>query len=341
MCQANREAAWQWLFHQRRHAPADADIWHLRFHWPQMRDTFWQQVLRGEYRLSPLQVHRSRQGPCEAVALWCAADALVLRWVSLMVQNSLPVQENCTHVAGHRAGRDALRQISLHLQAGMTHVWRTDIRGYYRHISKVQLYHHVCRYVDSPVLRGLIKQYIGYSVEQGGEFHTPAAGISRGCSLSPLLGASFLWYIDQSFSGREDLFYVRYMDDFLVLSDRRWRVRHARRHLLAYFDDCGFECHPDKTHVGRTAKGFDWLGVWFTDTGPAGTAPRAQENYKQRREVLVQRCRRLRYTPDMTARRVQEYDIRWQRWAEGQLRAAQITPASPRAENDNRMRTER
>lgn len=320
--QAHWEVARQWLYRQRSHAPANADIWHLRFHWSRLHASVWEQVINGQYRLSPMQVYHPRLRPEAAQAQWSACDALVLKWVSLIVGPRLPMQASCTHVAGHHAGRDALRQITQHLRAGMVHVWRTDIRGYYRHINKQQLYRHICRYITPPALRSLILQYIYYSVEDGGEFYTPTSGICRGCSLSPLLGGSFLWFIDQALSGTKDMFYVRYMDDFLVLSERRLAIRKARRQLLGYLDDFGFECHPEKTQVGRTRKGFDWLGVWFTDTGPTGIGPRAQEHYAQRRRELAQRCYYHRLTPTDTAARLHAYDIRWQRWADGQLNAA-------------------
>ena len=160
-----------------------------------------------------------------------------------------------------RGGRNGLQAITACLKDGYRFMYRTDIRGYYRHISKAQLKHHTARFVPEPHLRSLICQYIDYSVEDGGEFHTPSSGIPRGCVLIPLLGAYFLWYVDGGFERERGLFYVRYMDDFLFLSPRRWPVRRAIARLHQYFDNTGFECHPDKTTVGRVEKGFDWLGV--------------------------------------------------------------------------------
>ncbi|EPB4371632.1 hypothetical protein ACRPLT_004378 [Citrobacter freundii] len=82
------------------------------------------------------------------------------------------------------------------------------------------------------------------------------------------------------------------MDDFLFLSDRRWPVRRARNRLYDYFDLTGFDCHPDKTQAGNISQGFDWLGVWFTDNGAAGIAPRAKENHRQRCLRLYEQARR-------------------------------------------------
>lgn len=312
--------AWRWLCHSRRNTPANADIWHLRFHWAKQRDEFWQRVQGGQYRLSPMQVNYRRDG--DSLAQWCAPDALALKWAALQIQHALPVQPSCHHVAGCRGGRNSLSQIDALIKEGYQYVYRTDIRGYYRHINKTQLWLHVCRYVSDTAIQKLLHQYIWYAVEQGGEIVTPPSGISRGCALSPLLGASFLWRIDSTFSNDKDLFYARYMDDFIFLSPRRWPVKRATKRLLHHFDLFDFSTHPDKTQMGRISKGFDWLGVWFTQNGAAGIAPRALTNHHTRRLRLEEQARKQGLSERAIVDRVQEYEKRWNIWARSMLHAA-------------------
>jgi hypothetical protein len=50
------------------------------------------------------------------------------------------------------------------------------------------------------------------------------------------------------------------MDDVLVLAPTRWKLRHAVRVLNETLAALGLEKHPDKTFIGRTEKGFDFLG---------------------------------------------------------------------------------
>lgn len=138
----------------------------------------------------------------------------------------------------------------------------------------------------------------------------------------PSLGASFLWYVDSAFSRQEDIYYVCYMNDFLFLSTRRWPLRRAVRRLHDYFEDTGFECHPDKTLVGCTDCGSDWLGVWFDATGPTGIAPRAKENHRACRLRLEEQARRRGLSEVAIQHRVQQYEARWLLWAERQMTAA-------------------
>ena len=91
-------------------------------------------------------------------------------------------------------------------------------------------------------------------------------GISRGSSLSPLLGAFYLLDLDQRLQ-KVDVKYFRYMDDILILSSTKWKLREAIRVLNQTFNELKLEKHPDKTFMGRIEKGFDFLGYHFSPEG--------------------------------------------------------------------------
>ncbi|WP_341533681.1 reverse transcriptase domain-containing protein, partial [Serratia marcescens] len=75
-------------------------------------------------------------------------------------------------------------------------------------------------------------------------------------------GGSLLRHIDSHYGSLnpDEVFYARYMDDFLLLTRTRWQLRRGIARLADFFDLSGFERHPDKTQTGRLEKGFDWLG---------------------------------------------------------------------------------
>ena len=72
----------------------------------------------------------------------------------------------------------------------------------------------------------LIGQYLKRTAERGGNFWDFNKGISLGCPLSPLIGAFFLSALDTAMK-KLGLFYVRFMDDILVLAPTRWSLRRA------------------------------------------------------------------------------------------------------------------
>ncbi len=59
---------------------------------------------------------------------------------------------------------------------------------------------------------------------------------------------------------RSGQFYMRFMDDILVLAPTRWRLRKAVKAVNEVLGSLCLLRHPDKTFVGRTERGFDFLG---------------------------------------------------------------------------------
>ncbi len=117
--------------------------------------------------------------------------------------------------------------------------------------------------VQDKGLRYYLYQVIHRCVEFGGEFRDFDDGISRGCPLSPILGALYLQALDDQFETK-NVYYIRYMDDILILSKTRWQNRKVVKQLNRCLDQLKLEKHPDKTFIGKIEKGFDFLGYHFS-----------------------------------------------------------------------------
>lgn len=311
-----QELAWLWLKNSRKHAPHNADIWHLRHHADRLLPQIWLQVDNGTYRLSPmLQVTTSKPGrESGSLIMWSASDALVLKWVSMMVAPHLPVHPGCLHLSGgtHRS----VHIVADALDSGQWQfVYRTDIRGYYRHIQKSTAWAVWQGVTDNPSCLSLVYQYLNYSTETGGEIHVPLTGIPRGCALSPQTGAILLWHMDRYFSEQKALFYVRYMDDFLILARKRWPLKRAIADLNNYLNLEGFERHPDKTQTGRLEKGFDWCGIQFTQGQAPQISDRSLTKHRDTCRRLDEQLKGRGLTDDEVATRVRAYVQRWDYWA--------------------------
>lgn len=255
--------AYAWLCHQRRHYPEDSDIWDLRFHWPQAKAVLSAELRAGRYRFAPLQ--RLLRAGGEERGLWSARDALVLKALSQVLARVLPVSRACTHVKGHGGALAALRRVAVCLP-GQRFVLRTDVRSYYASVDHFLLLEQLAAYVKDRAVLNLLWQYLRRSLERGGVFREIEKGISPGCPLSPLMGALFLHGLDARLEGL-GLFYVRYMDDIVVLAPTRWKLRRAVRVLNQSFAALGLEKHPGKTTLGRIERGFDFLGYHLRPAG--------------------------------------------------------------------------
>ncbi|VFS47129.1 hypothetical protein [Budvicia aquatica] len=172
------ESAFIWLCQTRKHFPANTDVWHLRFHWRVEKQRLYQQLNAGIYQLSPLQLVKTAQG--DTRALWSSPDALVLKCLTLLLTPVLPVHPRCEHIKGHQGGKKSVQRIHQVLRQPNAHfVCRTDIKGYYARINKQTLYSQAQSHVHHPILLNLVWQFLHYSVEDGGTFHTPEFGIAR------------------------------------------------------------------------------------------------------------------------------------------------------------------
>ena len=59
---------------------------------------------------------------------------------------------------------------------------------------------------------------------------------------------------------RYGLFYVRYMDDFVIMAPTRHRLRRAIKEVHAAVARLGLCLHATKRCIGKLSNGFDFLG---------------------------------------------------------------------------------
>ena len=302
------EGAYQWLCKRRRDYPARADVWSFRQRWEQEKERLKAELLEGRYRLGLLSRITLANG--EQIDLWSARDALVLKCLSRILAQRLPLSRHCTHLKGHGGAKGAVRQVLGQL-GQHRFLMRTDVRSYYASIDHQLLLDRLERFIPDRRVLNLIGQYLGRCSERGGCFWEFRQGISLGCPLSPIMGAFYLAELDEALE-RLGLVYVRFMDDILVLAPSRWKLRRAVRVLTQVLASLKLEKHPEKTFIGRVQKGFDFLGYHFS---PAGLSL-AQQTL----ERFVERAIRL-YEQEpgepFDSSRLGAYVRRWLGWAGG------------------------
>ena len=261
--EANIDAAYHWLCHQRKDYPSNADIWDFRYHWKSNRKHLITTLRTGRYQFTPQQRITLANG--NTIHLWSAKDSLVLKAMAIVLGPHWPISPRCTHVKDHGGLKGALRW----LRAKLPHyqfVLRTDVKGYYDNIDHTILLKQLDSLVPEQAVTRLLTQVIGRTVEWGGTFRTIRRGIGRGSPLSPLLAAIYLKPLDDAMD-RAGIAYVRYMDDWVILEKRRWPLRRAIRRVNAILNDLKLITHPDKTWVGTIHRGFDFLGYHHTRAG--------------------------------------------------------------------------
>ena len=141
-------------------------------------------------------------------------------------------------------------------------------------------------------------------VYDGGLYEDIGRGISLGCPLSPLMGALFLDVLDRRMEAT-GLFYVRFMDDWVVRAPTRWKLRKVVRIVNETLAELGVEQHPDKTFVGRIERGFAFLGYQMNAAGLVGVASPTLERFVARVSRLYEQG---------ALHRIGDYVRRWWIW---------------------------
>jgi len=140
-------------------------------------------------------------------------------------------------------------------------------------------------------------------------------GISRGCSLSPILGALYLKALDEQFQHQAGVYYVRYMDDILIMTKTRWKNKRAIKLLNQCFNNLKVEQHPDKTFIGRIEKGFDFLGYHFSKK-PLRLADITVKKHVEHIYRLYEQQKTKKAISDEMALILDNYVKRWQCWCQ-------------------------
>ena len=121
---------------------------------------------------------------------------------------------------------------------------------------------------------------------------------------------------------QSDVFYVRFMDDILILAPTRWKLRRAVQVVQAIPSDLHLATHPDKTFVGRIARGFDFLGYHFFEGRVSVASKTLCKMYETAARLYEQKGHRNQPTPPIFSG--PQYLTRWNAWFQGGLRGIEL-----------------
>ncbi|NER20772.1 MAG: hypothetical protein F6J96_08675 [Symploca sp. SIO1C2] len=96
----------------------------------------------------------------------------------------------------------------------------------------------------------------------------------------------------------------------LILVPTRWKLRKAIKAVNEVMADLLVVKHPDKTFIGRIARGFEFQGYWFHTTG-VGVAQKTVDRMMAKVTQLYER--------GASIGRIGDYLRRWVGWVKGGL----------------------
>ena len=169
---------------------------------------------------------------------------------------------------GYRSGKSAFKAIrrTQHFIRTDKCVWLTscDIDGYFDNIKHSLLLNLVENQVSDERILHLVRLWISMAkVSKDLNWKAVKKGIPQGNVLSPLLANIYLHELDR-FVGTRKYGYVRYADDFVLLTQTPEQAEDALLHVSHFLQNrLQLKLNPG-AHIQHVKEGFEFLGIWFT-----------------------------------------------------------------------------
>ena len=258
--------ATKWCMRTRKRVGAAGERsswWILIAEWPKRIETWLREFIAGNYQFSPMMQYDFGD---EAVRVWSYRDRLMIHLLLNIIRPTFRhiISSRCLHLRGPSAVKEATEQIKKALDSGyFNYVFRIDIRSFYASIDHRLLLEQVYQHFDDPIIRKYLHDIITIGIDWGGEVLLPTQGLPKGSGLSPLLGALYLSALEKAFDKIKDVFYLRYMDDIIILTPTKRKYVKAKKRLFEVLRQLKLRVAPHKTRMGVLGKGFHFLGVDF------------------------------------------------------------------------------
>lgn len=129
-------------------------------------------------------------------------------------------------------------------------------------------------------------------------------GIGLGSDIAQFIELAVLDDLDHFIKEKlHERFYLRYMDDFLIISDSKEWLRYDRMAIVKKLKEIGLELHPKKSYIVPIRRGFKWQGFrWSqTQTGKIIMTIDKAKIYHERRKLkrMVRLCKAGRLQRDV------------------------------------------
>lgn len=172
---------------------------------------------------------------------------------------------SCRKWKGTHKAMDRFRDFAYKVSKNHTKtawVLKGDIRKFFASIDHNVLMEIIGRYIPDTDIKELLSKIItSFSVKEG-------VGLPLGNLTSQILVNIYMNEFDQFMKHKlKAKYYIRYADDFVVLSDDKTHLENLIPQIQKFlWDRLRLELHPNKLYIKTVASGVDFLGwVLFPD----------------------------------------------------------------------------
>ena len=232
-----------------------------------------QGLLSGQWQPSPALRIRRRADPDRPLVVPAVRDRVVQRALADLLAPRVELE---LHTAAHayrprRSPHTAVAALKAGIDSGHYQwVARGDVAKFFDRIDRGKLLAQLGRLVVDTRILEIIQKLLRAGVLDGVRVLDPEVGIAQGSPLSPLLSNLYLAGFDQAMALLPDCCYVRYSDDFCLLTVSEATATMALDRAAVQLDELALMLRQDKCSVGALELGFEFVGFAL---GPSLVAP--------------------------------------------------------------------
>lgn len=224
-------------------------------------------VLAGTYKFTAYReklISKGADKTPRVLSIPTIRDRLTLRTLCDFLASSFPS-------ASSDIAQVKISKLSEALATGKyTHFIKVDVEQFYPSINHKKLLAKIRKRVRKKEALNLLSAAIKNptaSERAGGKNAAPVTkGVAQGLSISNALAEIYLHDFDNLFSANSNIFFIRYVDDILVLCDNAFVD--LKTQLFSELKKLGLTAHDvskigGKSKAGNISQGFDYLGYEF------------------------------------------------------------------------------
>jgi group II intron reverse transcriptase/maturase len=250
----------------------------------------------GTYQSLPLRrVHipKGNTGETRPLGIPAVADRVAQEMVRRLLN---PLFEDIFHDDSYgfrpfRGCHMAVRRVLELKRLGYQQVLDADIKGFFNNIPQHVIMNGVSELVADGNILYLVAQFLKAGVIEDGVFTSTDLGTPQGGVISPLLANITLNSLDWALHNAGFRF-VRYADDFVVLTKTEVKVREAFDLVQEHLTSIGLSLSAEKTKMTTFRKGFAFLGFDIA-AWSIKMRPKSVEKFKDKIRKLTPRHQNL------------------------------------------------